>query len=77
MSGNGESGVGGGGGVGGGRGGGGGSEEAHERESEFELQNFVFQKGVEVLIYVHRNRRLTRDGGAQDGHLDFHTAPEL
>ena len=32
---------------------------------------------VEVLLYVHRNRRLIRDGGAQDGHLDFHTAPEL
>ena len=28
---------------------------------------------VEVLLYVHRNRRLIR---AQDGHLDFHTAPE-
>ena len=25
-----------------------------------------------VLFYVHRNRRLIRDG-----HLDFHTAPEL
>ena len=21
--------------------------------------------------------KLNRDGGAQDGHLDFHTAPEL
>ena len=31
---------------------------------------------VEVLLYVHR-RRLIRDGGAQDVHLDFHTAPEL
>ena len=31
---------------------------------------------VEVLLYVHRNRRLIRDG-AQDDHLDFHTAPEL
>ena len=29
-----------------------------------------------VLLYVHKNRRLIRDG-AQDGHLDFHTAPEL
>ena len=27
---------------------------------------------VEVLLYVHRNRRLIRDG-----HLDFYTAPEL
>ena len=32
---------------------------------------------VEVLLYVHRNHRFIRDGGAQDGHLDFHTAPEL
>ena len=31
---------------------------------------------VEVMLYVHRSRRLTSDG-AQDGHLDFHTAPEL
>ena len=29
---------------------------------------------VEVLRYVHRNRRLIRDG-AQGGHLNFHTAP--
>ena len=29
-----------------------------------------------VLLYVHRNRRLIRDGD-QDGHLDFHTAPGL
>ena len=27
---------------------------------------------VEVLLYVHRNRRFIRDV-----HLDFHTAPEL
>ena len=32
---------------------------------------------VEVLLCVHRNRRLIRDEGAQDGHLDFYTAPEL
>ena len=31
---------------------------------------------VEVLLYGHRNRRLVRDG-SPDGHLDFHTAPEL
>ena len=31
---------------------------------------------VEVLLYVYRNRRFLRDG-AQDVHLDFHTAPEL
>ena len=31
-----------------------------------------------MLLYVHRNRRLIRDGWrTQDGHLDFHTAPEL
>ena len=31
---------------------------------------------VEVLLYVHRNVGLLGTG-AQDGHLDFHTAPEL
>ena len=31
---------------------------------------------VEVLLYVHRSRRFIRDG-AQDDHLDFHTAPDL
>ena len=31
---------------------------------------------VEVLLYVHRNRRFIRDG-SPDVHLDFHTAPEL
>ena len=31
-----------------------------------------------MLLYVHRNRKAHYDGeGAQDGHLDFHTAPEL
>ena len=30
----------------------------------------------EVLLHVHRNRRRIRTG-AQDVHLDFHTAPEL
>ena len=30
-----------------------------------------------VLLYVHRNRRLIRDGEPQDVHLDFHTASEL
>ena len=29
-----------------------------------------------VLLYVHRNRN-SLGRGAQDGHLDFHTAPEL
>ena len=31
---------------------------------------------VEVLLYVHRNRRFIRDG-TQDVHFDFHTVPEL
>ena len=31
---------------------------------------------VEVLFYVHRNSRIIRTV-AQDGHLDFHTAPEF
>ena len=28
------------------------------------------------MLYVHRNRRLIRDG-SRNGHLDFHTAPEF
>ena len=31
---------------------------------------------AEVLLYVHKNWSLLGTG-AQDGHLDFHTAPEL
>ena len=30
-----------------------------------------------VLLYVHRNHKDYEGQGAQDGHLDFHTAPEL
>ena len=31
-----------------------------------------------VLLYVHRDHKdYWRRGGAQDGHLDFHTAPDL
>ena len=32
-----------------------------------------------MLLYVHRNCQAYegRPGTAQDGHLDFHTAPEL
>ena len=30
-----------------------------------------------VLLYVRRNRKAHQDGETQDGHLDFHTAPEL
>ena len=37
----------------------------------------VFNAGVcGVSLYVHRNRRLISDG-SPDGHLDFHTPPEL
>ena len=25
-----------------------------------------------MLLYVHKNRRLISDAGAQDDHLDFH-----
>ena len=34
-------------------------------------------EAVVVLLYVHRNRRLIRDGSQGRPHLDFHTAPEL
>ena len=30
-----------------------------------------------VLLYVHRDHKDYQGRGAQDGHLDFHTAPEL
>ena len=30
-----------------------------------------------VLCYVHRDRKDYSGRGAQDGHLDFHAAPEL
>ena len=30
-----------------------------------------------VLLYVHRDRTDCSGRGAQDGHLHFHTAPEL
>ena len=30
-----------------------------------------------VLLYVHRDRTDCSGREAQDGHLDFHTAPEL
>ena len=30
-----------------------------------------------TLLYVHRNHNDYQGRGAQDGHLDFHTAPEL
>ena len=30
-----------------------------------------------ALLYVHRDRRDYQGRGALDGHLDFHTAPEL
>ena len=30
-----------------------------------------------VLLYVHINHEAYQGRGAQDGHLDFHTAPEI
>ena len=30
-----------------------------------------------MLLYVHRDDKDYQGRGAQDGHLDFHTAPEL
>ena len=32
---------------------------------------------VVQLLYVHRNQGLLGTEHAQDGHLDFHTAPDL
>ena len=51
----------------------------HERRSSFVAVLFLFVgRGllVEVLIYVHRNRRFIRDR-SPGRHLDFHTPPEL
>ena len=30
-----------------------------------------------MLLYVHRDHKDCQGQGAQDGHLHFHTAPEL
>ena len=30
-----------------------------------------------LLLYVHRDDKVYYGREAQDGHLDFHTAPEL
>ena len=39
---------------------------------------YCFGVDAEVLLYVHRNRRLIRDGEARTAtSVDFHTAPEL
>ena len=47
------------------------------RNSRFlsdKLNLAITQTFDEVLLYIHRNRRFIMTG-AQDGHLDFHTAP--
>ena len=36
-----------------------------------------FTSSSSVLLYVHGDRTGFQGQGAQDGHLDFHTAPEL
>ena len=35
------------------------------------------QSSSSVLLYIHRDLKDYKGWGAQDGHLDFHTAPEL
>ena len=37
----------------------------------------VLKGSSSVLLYVHRDHKDRSGRGAQDGHLDFHTAPEL
>ena len=32
---------------------------------------------LQTLLYIHRNHKAYMGWGVQDGHLDFHTAPEL
>ena len=46
-----------------------GGTTEYKNERRFDVQGLLV---VEVLLYVHRNRRLI-----MDGHLDFHTVPEL
>ena len=32
---------------------------------------------LQMLLYARRDHKTYQGRGAQDGHLDFHTAPEL
>ena len=32
---------------------------------------------VQMVLYIHRDHKDYQGPGAQNGHLDFHTAPEL
>ena len=41
------------------------------------LQQATPRDYVSVSLYVHRNRKAYLGRGGQDGHLHFHTAPEL
>ena len=42
-----------------------------------QLLSSVMSNSSSVLLYVHRDHKDYYGRGAQDGHLDFHTAPEL
>ena len=39
--------------------------------------NTSLSRSSSMLLYVHRDRKDCERRGARDGHLDFHTTPEL
>ena len=41
------------------------------------INRFLAIVSNSVLLYVHRDRKDSKGRGAQDVHLDFHTALEL
>ena len=47
-----------------------------ERERERESRSITFILVSSILLYVHRDHKDQQGRGAQDGHLDLHTAPE-
>ena len=47
------------------------------RLSRTYTRNDVAVRFSSVLLYVHRDHKDYKGRGAQDGHLDFHTAPEF
>ena len=50
----------------------------HNASPQFEQLVATTQvNNSQILLYVHRNYKDCQGRGAQDGHLDFHTAPEL
>ena len=57
--------------------GGGGRRREYARLSSLKLRERAIISHRSAMLQVHRNRTDYWGRGAQDGHLDFHTAPEL